>query len=93
MTRRHLQVRWYRCGRTEGTHVDGIAKPDRSAAEDLEQLRRENAKLKTRSRFWKERPSTSLGKRNVVRLRREESTGLRRAGAIRGAAGPVQPKW
>jgi len=26
--------------------VTGIAKPDRSAAEDLEQLRRENAKLK-----------------------------------------------
>jgi len=26
--------------------VTGIAKPDRSAAEDLEQLRRENANLK-----------------------------------------------
>ena len=26
--------------------MTGIAKPDRSAAEDLEQLRRENAKLK-----------------------------------------------
>ena len=26
--------------------VTGIAKPDRSVAEDLEQLRRENAKLK-----------------------------------------------
>ena len=26
--------------------MTGVAKPDRSAAEDLEQLRRENAKLK-----------------------------------------------
>ena len=31
--------------------VIGIAKPDRSAADDLEQLRRENAKLKMEIRF------------------------------------------
>jgi transposase len=30
----------------ENEAVTGITKPDRSAAEDLEQLRRENAKLK-----------------------------------------------
>lgn len=30
----------------ENEAVTGIAKPDRSAVEDLEQLRRENAKLK-----------------------------------------------
>jgi len=33
--------------------VTGIARPDRSGADDLEQLRRENAKLKWRSRFKK----------------------------------------
>ncbi len=34
--------------------VTGIAKPDRSAAEDLEQLRRENAKLKMEIEILKE---------------------------------------
>ena len=60
--------------------VTGIAKPDRSAAEDLEQLRRENAKLKMEIEILKKRPSTSLGKRSEVRLRREESTAVWRAG-------------
>ena len=51
--------------------VTGIARPDRSAVEDLEQLRRENAKLKMEVEILKEkRPSTSLGKRSEVRLRR-----------------------
>ena len=36
--------------------VTGIAKPDRSAAEDLEQLRRENAKLKMEIEILKNRP-------------------------------------
>ena len=36
--------------------VTGIAKPDRSAAEDLEQLRRENAKLKMEIAISKNRP-------------------------------------
>ena len=31
----------------------GVAKPDRSAAEDLEQLRRENAKLKVENEILK----------------------------------------
>jgi len=61
--------------------VTGIARPDRSAVEDLEQLRRENAKLKMEVEILKEkRPSTSLGKRSEVRLRREASTAVRRAG-------------
>jgi transposase-like protein len=34
--------------------VTGIAKPDRSAAEDLEQLRRENVKLKLEIEISKE---------------------------------------
>ena len=55
--------------------VTGIAKPDRSAAEDLEQLRRENAKLKMEIEILKKRPSTSLGKRSEVRLRREAIDG------------------
>src|SRR6266849_4034968 len=50
--------------------VTGIAKPDRSAAEDLEQLRRENAKLKMEIEILKKRPSTSLGNQSEVRLRR-----------------------
>ena len=69
--------------------VTGIAKPDRSAVEDLEQLRRENAKLKLEIEILK-RPSTSLGNRSEVRLRREESTAVRRAGPVRGAAGLAQ---
>src|SRR5439155_13437162 len=36
--------------------VTGIAKPDRSVAEDLEQLRRENAKLKMEIEILKNRP-------------------------------------
>ena len=36
--------------------VTGIAKPDRSAAEDIEQLRRENAKLKMEIEILKNRP-------------------------------------
>ena len=36
--------------------VTGIAKPDRSAVEDLEQLRRENAKLKMEIEILKNRP-------------------------------------
>jgi transposase len=36
--------------------VTGIAKPDRSAAEGLEQLRRENAKLKMEIEILKNRP-------------------------------------
>jgi hypothetical protein len=68
----------------------GIAKPDRSAAEGLEQLRRENAKLKMEIEILKKRPSTSRGKRSEVRLRREESTAVRRAGPVRGAAGFAQ---
>jgi len=37
--------------------VTGIAKPDRSAAEDIEQLRRENAKLKMEIEILKKPPS------------------------------------
>src|SRR2546429_6157682 len=71
--------------------VTGIAKPDRSAAEDLEQLRRVNAKLKMEIEILKKkRPSTLLGNRSEVRLRREESTAVRRAGPVRGAAGLAQ---
>jgi len=36
--------------------VTGIAKADRTAAEDLEQLRRENAKLKVEIEILKNRP-------------------------------------
>ena len=36
--------------------VTGIAKPERSATEDLEQLRRENAKLKLEIEILKNRP-------------------------------------
>jgi transposase-like protein len=57
--------------------VTGIAKPDRSAVEDLEQLRRENAKLKMEIEILKKmRPSTSLGKRSEVR-RTGDSTACR----------------
>src|SRR4029079_1010108 len=70
--------------------VTGIAKPDRVAAEDLEQLRRENAKLKMEIEILKKRPSTSLGKRSEVRLRREESAAVRRAGPVRSVAGLAQ---
>ena len=70
--------------------VTGIAKLDRSTAEDLEQLRREKAKLKMEIEILKERPSTSLGNRSEVRLRREASTAIRRAGPLRGAAGLAQ---
>ena len=70
--------------------VTGIAKPDRSAAEDFEQLRRENAKLKMEIEILRKRPSTSLGKRSEARLRREESTAIRRAGPVRGTAGLAQ---
>ena len=70
--------------------VTGIAKPDRSAAEDFEQLRRENAKLKMEIEILKKRPSTLLGKRSEVRLRREESTAIRCAGPVRGTAGLAQ---
>src|SRR6478672_2161827 len=67
--------------------VTGIAKPDRSAVEDLEQLRRENGKLKMEIEIYKKRPSTSLGKRSEARLRREESAAVRRAGPVRSVAG------
>jgi len=67
--------------------VTGIAKPDRCAAEGLAQLRRENAKLKMEIEIKKKRPSTSIDKRSEVRLRREESTAVRRAGPVRGVAG------
>ncbi len=36
--------------------VTGIAKPDRAAVDDLEQLRRENAKLKMEIEILKNRP-------------------------------------
>ena len=62
--------------------VTGIAKPDRSATEDLEQLRRENAKLKLEIEILKKRRSTSLGNRSEVRLRREESTAVRCTGSV-----------
>ena len=62
--------------------VTGIAKPDRSAAEDLEQLRRENAKLKMEIEILEKRPSTSLENRSEVRLRREESAAVRCAGPM-----------
>jgi len=39
--------------------VTGIARPDRSAAEDLEQLRRENAKLKMEIEILKKAPPTA----------------------------------
>ena len=70
--------------------VTGIAKPDRSAAEDLEQLRRENAKLKMEIEILKKAASTSLEKRSEVRLRREEPATVRRAGPVRRAAGLAQ---
>ena len=41
-----VRVGQLRTWRLEFEAVTGIAKPDRSTAEDLEQLRRENAKLK-----------------------------------------------
>ena len=50
--------------------VTGIATPDRSAVEDVEQLRRENAKLKM---------EIEILQRSEVRLRRGESTAVRRA--------------
>src|SRR5438876_3602227 len=43
--------------------VTGIAKPDRSAAEDLEQLRRENAKLKMEIEILKKAAVDSTGQR------------------------------
>jgi hypothetical protein len=61
--------------------VTGIAKPDRSTAADLEQLRRENAKLKMEIEILQKQRTTSLGKRSEVRLRQEVSTAVRRAGA------------
>src|SRR5206468_9137868 len=45
--------------------VTGIAKPDRSAAEDLEQLRRENAKLKMEIEILKKAAVDSTGQRNT----------------------------
>jgi transposase len=45
--------------------VTGIAKPDRSAAEDLEQLRRENAKLKIEIEILKKAALGSTGERNT----------------------------
>jgi transposase-like protein len=47
--------------------VTGIAKPDRSAAEDLEQLRRENAKLRMEIEILRKAPSSLLGSRNLNR--------------------------
>jgi len=61
--------------------VTGIAKPDRSAAEDLEQLRRENAKLKM---------EIEILKKAAIYFAREASTAVRRAGPVRGAAGLAQ---
>jgi transposase len=46
--------------------VTGIAKPDRSAAEDLEQLRRENAKLKMEIEILKKAAASSTGHCNTA---------------------------
>jgi transposase len=46
--------------------VTGIAKPDRSAAEDVEQLRRENAKLKMEIEILKKAAVSSTGQSNVL---------------------------
>ena len=67
--------------------VTGIAKPDRSAVEDLEQLRRENAKLKMEIEILKKAAIYFARNRSEARLRREESTAVRRAGSVRGVAG------
>ena len=48
--------------------VTGIAKPDRSAAEDLEQLRRENAKLKMEIEILKKAAVGSTIQRNTFVL-------------------------
>jgi transposase len=48
--------------------VTGIAKPDRSAAEDLEQLRRENAKLKMEIEILKKAAAGSTIQRNTFVL-------------------------
>ena len=59
--------------------VTGIARPDRSTAEDLEQLRRENVKLKMEIEILKGPAIYFARERSEVRLRREESTAVRRA--------------
>jgi transposase len=48
--------------------VTGIAKPDRSAADDLEQLRRENAKLKMEIEILKKAAVGSTIQRNTFVL-------------------------
>ena len=62
--------------------VTGIAKPDRSATEDLEQLRRENAKLKLE--IARSYPDDPPRQPRAVRC----SQGARRANGARGAVLP-----
>ena len=46
----------------------GVAKPPPALGQDLEQLRRENAKFKVENEILKKRPSTSRANRSEVRV-------------------------
>jgi transposase len=70
--------------------VTGIAKPERSVTDDLEQLRRENAKLKMEIEILKKAAIYFVGKRSEIRLRRKASTAVRRAGPVRSVGGLAQ---